>query len=82
MSVLKVLRTLGERVGESRDDPKRSFSQYDLKVWEGWKVDLVEPVVTGTSSGQFSIFVEHGPVMSSSFVDVPLTNHFEAELEV
>jgi Protein of unknown function DUF45 len=63
-------------------DPKRSFSQYDLKVWDGWKGDLVEPVVIGTSSGTFSIFAEHGPEMRPSFGDVPLANHFEAELEV
>jgi len=28
------------------------------------------------------MFVEHGPEVGSSFGDVPLTNHFEAEPEV
>jgi hypothetical protein len=62
--------------------PNRSFSRYDLKVCDGCNGDLVEPVVTGTSSGPISIFAEHGPEMGSSFGDVPLLNHFKAELEV
>jgi hypothetical protein len=36
----------------------------------------------GTLSEPFSIFAEHGPEMRTSFGDVPLTNHFEAEFEV
>ena len=47
-----------------------------------WKADLVEPMVTGPSSGPFLIFGEHRPEMRACFGNVPLTNHFEAELEV
>ena len=53
-----------------------------LKVRDSWNADLVEPMVTGTSSGPFLIFAEHRPKMRSCFGNVPLTNHFEAELEV
>ncbi len=53
-----------------------------LKVRDSWNADLVEPMVTGTSSGPFLIFAEHRPEMRSCFGNVPITNHFESELEV
>jgi hypothetical protein len=58
------------------------LSRYDLKVWDGWKADFVEPMVTDTLLELFSIFAEDGPETGTSFGDVPLTNHFEAEFEV
>jgi hypothetical protein len=63
-------------------DPKAVISNRSLNVANGCKADLVEPMVTGTSSGPFLIFAEHRPKMRSCFGNVPLTNHFEAELEV
>jgi hypothetical protein len=58
------------------------LSRYDLKVRDGWKADFVESVVTATLSEPFSIFAEHGPEMGTFFGDVPLTNHFEAEVPI
>ncbi len=57
------------------------LSQYDSKVWDGWRIlsSLWSPIPL---LELFSIFAEHGPETGTSFGDVPLTNHFEAEFEV
>jgi hypothetical protein len=41
--LLKVLRSLGERVSESLDDPKQVITVADLKVAEGWEADIPAP---------------------------------------